>query len=204
MFIVGAILATLAFGMVFTIRNGTYEPIRSALTTERLNDVGNLMLAFTMLWAYMSFSQFLIIWLGNLPEEVIWYLRRLGGVWGVVALGLIAFGFFAPFLALLQRQHKRDVAWILPIATWILVMRAVDLAWLILPAYTKPGEAAFPWGGVVLYLAALAGIGGVWVWAFIRRLRTAPLVPLRDPRVVAALARERAHESTHQEGGAVL
>ncbi|MDG3008187.1 hypothetical protein [Paludisphaera mucosa] len=203
MFIVGAILSTLAFATVFTIRNSAYEPIRSALTVGRLNDVGNLLLAFTMLWAYMSFSQFLITWLGNLPEEVIWYLRRIGGVWGVVALGLIAFGFFAPFLALLERQHKRDAGWVLPIASWILVMRAVDLAWLILPGYAKIGEGGtgFPWLGVLWYAAALAGIGGVWLSFFVRRLRTAPLIPLQDPRIVEALAHDHAHEHS---GGAVL
>ena len=203
MFIVGSILSTLALGMVFTIRNSAYEPIRSALTVGRMNDVGNLLLAFTMLWAYMSFSQFLIIWLGNIPEEVVWYARRIHGIWGAVALGLIAFGFFAPFLALLQRQHKRAAAWVLPIATWILVMRTVDVAWLILPGYSKLEEAGFPWASVAFYYAALAGIGGVWVAAFLGRLRSAPLVPLRDPRIVAAVEHERAHESKHT-GGAVL
>jgi hypothetical protein len=201
MFIVGAILSTLAFLTVFTIQNAAYEPVKSALTVGRLNDVGNLLLAFTMLWAYMSFSQFIIIWMGNLPEEVIWYLRRTQGVWGVVALALIAFGFFAPFLALLQRQHKRDAAWVLPIASWILVMRVVDLSWLILPGYTDPKVDGFPWGSLPWLLAALAGIGGVWMVGFVGRLRSAPLVPLRDPRILDAMAHEAAHQ---HNGGAVL
>lgn len=201
MSIVGMILSTLAFLVVFSIRHSAYEPIRSSLTVGRLNDLGNLLLAFTMLWAYMSFSQFLITWLGNLPEEVIWYLRRTTGVWGFVALGLIAFGFFAPFLALLQRQHKRDTAWVLPIATWILVMRVVDLSWLILPGYSKPGETPFPWLSYAWLLPALAGIGGVWMVGFVSRLKSAPLVPSRDPRVIEAEAHEHAHQ---HNGGAVL
>ncbi len=201
MFIVGMILSTLAFLTVFTIKNAAHEPVKSALTVGRLNDIGNLLLAFTMLWAYMSFSQFIITWMGNLPEEVIWYLRRTQGVWGAVALALIAFGFFAPFLALLQREHKRDAGWVLPIASWILVMRVVDLAWLILPGYTKPGESGFPWGSLPWLLAALAGIGGVWMIGFVGRLRSAPLVPLRDPRILDALAHEAAHQ---HNGGAVL
>lgn len=214
LFIVGSILSALALAAVFSIRNGKHEPIHSALTVGRLNDLGNLMLAFTMLWAYMAFSQFLIIWLGNLPEEVVYYQRRVFGVNGAIALGLIAFGFFAPFLALLQRSHKRDAGWILPIASWILVMRAVDLFWVIVPGFSKipdnhgEGAAAFAWGGLLWYVAALAGIGGIWVSAFIRRLRTAPLVPLRDPRVVEALDRDRAHALAHEQqqhtGGAVL
>jgi hypothetical protein len=201
MFIVGAILSTLAFLTVFTIRNAAYEPVKSALTVGRLNDVGNLLLAFTMLWAYMSFSQFIIIWMGNLPEEVIWYLRRTQGVWGAVALALIAFGFFAPFLALLQRQHKRDAGWVLPIASWILVMRVVDLSWLILPGYTDPDKAGFPWASLPWLLASLAGIGGVWMVGFVGRLRSAPLIPLRDPRILDAMAHEAAHQ---HNGGAVL
>ncbi|WP_165073830.1 hypothetical protein [Paludisphaera rhizosphaerae] len=212
LFIVGSILSTLALAAVFSIRNGKYEPIHSALTVGRLNDLGNLMLAFTMLWAYMSFSQFLITWLGNLPEEVVYYQRRVFGIYGAIALGLIAFGFFAPFLALLQRSHKRDANWILPIASWILVMRAVDLFWVIVPGFGKiPGPHgeegdSFAWGSLLWYAAALAGVGGIWVAAFIRRLRTAPLVPLRDPRVVEALERDRAHAHAHQQhtGGAVL
>lgn len=203
MFVVGSILTTLAFMAIFIIRNGRYEPFHSVMTVGRLNDLGNLLLAFTMLWAYFSFSQFLIVWLGNLPEEVIWYLRRLQGVWGVIALALIAFGFFAPFLALLQREHKRNAGWILPIASWIIVMRAVDLFWLIVPGYTKVGDSGdrFAWGTLLWYAAALLGVGGVWTAAFVRRLRTAPLVPFRDPITVEALAHDPAHEHS---GGAVL
>jgi hypothetical protein len=119
----------------------------------------------------------------------------------VVALALIAFGFFAPFLALLQRQHKRDAGWVLPIASWILVMRVVDLAWLILPGYTDPKKVGFPWGSLPWLLAALAGIGGVWMVGFVGRLRSAPLVPLRDPRILDAMAHEAAHQ---HNGGAVL
>lgn len=204
MFVVGSILTTLALVAVFAVRHASYEPIKSALTVGRLNDLGNLILAFTMLWAYFSFSQFLITWLGNLPEEVIWYQRRIQGVWGVVALGLIAFGFFAPFLALLQRKHKRDTAWVLPIATWIVVMRTIDVAWLIIPGYSKVGEewsksAGFPWGSVLFYYVALLSIGGIWVALFLRRLATAPLVPLRDPTVIAALEHDRIH--AHQPSG---
>lgn len=201
MFVVGALLTTLALAAVFATRHKDSEPVKSALTVGRLNDLGNLLLAFTMLWAYFSFSQFLITWLGNLPEEVIWYRRRVQGTWGVIALGLIFFGFFAPFLSLLQRKHKRDTAWVLPIATWIVVMRTIDVAWLILPGYSKVGSAwgGFPWGSVLIYYAALLGVGGIWTARFLSRLATAPLVPLRDPTVIAALEHDRAH--AHEPSG---
>lgn len=205
MFVVGTILTTLALAGVFAVRHSSLEPIKSALTVGRLNDLGNLLLAFTMLWAYFSFAQFLITWLGNLPEEVIWYQRRIQGTWGVIALGLIFFGFFAPFLSLLQRKHKRDTAWVLPIATWIVVMRTLDVAWLILPGYSKVGSewAGFPWGSVFFYYLALLGIGGIWTALFLKRLTSAPLVPLRDPTVIAALEHDRIH-AHEPSGGPVL
>lgn len=205
MYVVGAILTTLALAAIFAVRHSSCEPIKSALTVGRLNDLGNLLLAFTMLWAYFSFSQFLITWLGNLPEEVVWYNRRIQGTWGAIALGLIFFGFFAPFLSLLQRKHKRDTAWVLPIAAWIVAMRTIDVAWLILPGYSKVGSdwAGFPWGSVLLYYFALLGIGGIWVAFFLKRLASAPLVPLRDPTVIAALEHDRAH-AHEPSGGPVL
>ena len=191
MFIVGEILATMAFMTVVAIRLSAYEPLKTAVTAERLNDIGNLLLAFTMLWAYMSFSQFLITWLGNISEEVVWYLRRLEGLWGVVALILISFQFFAPFFALLTRQNKRRAEWVLPIASWILVMRIVDLTWLVLPASAIPGKPQFPWGSLPWIATSIVGVGGIWIAAFVWRLRSAPLIPLNDPNIMAALEHSR-------------
>jgi hypothetical protein len=185
--IVGELLAALAFMTVVALRLSASEPMRRAVTPDRLNDVGNLLLAFTMLWAYMSFSQFLIIWLGNLGEEVSWYLRRTQGLWGAVALSLIFFHFFAPFFALLARETKRKAEWVLPITLWILAMRVVDLTWMVLPERTMIGEPRFPWQSLPWVLTSMAGVGGVWIAAFIQRLRSAPLIPLHDPRIIAAL-----------------
>lgn len=205
MFVIGTLLTTLGLAAVFAVRHSSLEPIKSALTVGRLNDLGNLLLTFTMLWAYFSFSQFLITWLGNLPEDVIWYLRRIQGPWGAVALALIFFGFFAPFLSLLQRKHKRDTAWVLPIATWIVVMRTIEVGWLIIPGYSKVGSewGGFPWGSVLLYYAALLGIGGIWTALFLKRLTSAPLVPLRDPAVIAALEHDRIHAHEPSGGTAI-
>ncbi len=185
--IVGEILSALAFMTVVAVRTSTFEPMRRAVTPERLNDVGNLLLAFTMLWAYMSFSQYLIIWLGNLGEEVSWYLRRTQGLWGAIGLCLIAFQFFAPFLALLSREAKRKGQWVLPIASWIVLMRVVELCWLVLPAGSEIGSPRFPWGSIPWVLTSMVGVGGVWIAAFVWRLRSAPLIPLHDPRIMAAL-----------------
>jgi hypothetical protein len=187
MFIVGELLATLAFMTAAAVLLSAFEPIRRVVTPDRLNDIGNLLLAFTMLWAYMAFSQFLIIWLGNIGEEVTWYLRRTQGLWGAVALVLIAFHFFAPFFALLSREAKRKAEWVLPIALWILAMRVVDLCWMVLPASSEMGTPRSPLGGIVWVLTSMVGVGGVWIAAFAWRLRSAPLIPLNDPRITAAL-----------------
>lgn len=187
MLIVGELLSTLALMTVIAIRLSAFEPMRRAVTPDRLNDIGNLLLAFTMLWAYMTFSQFLIIWLGNIGEEVSWYLRRTQGVWGAVALGLIVFQFFAPFCALLSRETKRKAQWVLPTALWILAMRVVELCWLVLPAASEIGAPRFPWGSFPWVLTSMVGVGGFWIAAFVWRLRSAPLIPLHDPRITAAL-----------------
>jgi len=187
MFIVGALLSSLALTTAVVIRFADHEPMKRFATADRLNDVGNLLLSFTMLWAYMSFSQYLIIWLGNISEEAVWYLRRTEGLWGAVALFLIAFQFFAPFFALLSRQNKRRAEWVLPVAVWIVAMRIMELAWLVLPARAVIGEPRFPWWSLPWVVASVAGIGGIWIAAFAWRLRSAPLIPLNDARVVAAL-----------------
>jgi len=187
MFVVGEILSSLALAAIVAIRLSAYEPLKRFASAERYNDIGNLLLSFTMLWAYMSFSQYLIIWLGNISEETVWYLRRTQGIWGAVALFLIAFQFFAPFLALLSRQNKRRAEWVLPVAVWIFSMRIIELAWLVLPARAVIGEPRFPWWSLPWVVASVVGIGGIWIAAFIWRLRSAPLVPLNDARIAAAL-----------------
>ena len=122
------------------------RPMAEAATPDRLHDLGNLMLAFTMLWAYMSFSQYLIIWSGNLPEEIPWYLRRTRGGWQWVALALILFHFFLPFFVLLFRENKRQARLIVQVAILVLAMHWLDLIWLIVPASIRPGQPANPLG----------------------------------------------------------
>lgn len=164
------------------------EPAMARVATPQLfNDLGNLMLAFTMLWAYTSFMQFLIIWNGNLAEEIPWYLRRVHGGWGVFAVLLIAFHFFAPFLILLVRDVKRRPETLRNVAVLVLVMHLVDMTWLVLPSqFINPLPSSedpiyVPITQLLLVLAATAGIGGIWLWTFAGRLASAPVVPPRDP-----------------------
>jgi hypothetical protein len=155
----------------------------------QFNDLGNLMLAFTMLWAYCSFMQFLIIWCGNLTEEIPWYLRRTRGGWEWFALVLIVFHFFAPFFVLLMRDIKRRPDVLKWVALGILGVHLVDMIWLTLPSqYLNPLDTKYHpvWVSplqVVMALVATAGIGGIWLAAFAWRLSGAPIVPLNDPAI---------------------
>jgi hypothetical protein len=195
MVVVGQGLATLSMMVLFVVSISDRRPMAQAVTHGRLHDLGNLMLAFTMLWAYMSFSQFLIIWSGNLPEEIPWYLRRARGAWQWIALALIVFHFFLPFFVLLFRENKRYGRLLARAAAWILVMHWLDLVWLIIPASIEVGHDSrqgplIPWGSVLVSLASLVGVGGVWLAAFLWRLKTWPMVPMNDPNINEALAHE--------------
>jgi hypothetical protein len=198
MVVVGQGLATLSMMVLIVVSMSDRRPMDGAVTHGRLHDLGNLMLAFTMLWAYMSFSQFLIIWSGNLPEEIPWYLRRARGSWQWIALILIVFHFFLPFFVLLFRENKRYGRLLRRVAAWILGMHWLDLVWLIIPASIEVGSESqhspeIPWGGVLVSLAALAGVGGVWISAFLWRLKGWPMIPLNDPNLNEVLAHEHEH-----------
>jgi hypothetical protein len=192
MVVVGQGLSTLAMMVLVVVWMSDRRPMAEAVTHGRLHDLGNLMLAFTMLWAYMSFSQYLIIWSGNLPEEIPWYLRRARGAWQWVALALIVFHFFLPFFVLLFRENKRYGRLLARVAAWLLAMHWLDMVWLIIPAsievsHSRAADPAIPWGSVLVSLASLVGVGGIWVAAFLWRLKGWPMVPLNDPNLNAVL-----------------
>jgi hypothetical protein len=143
------------------------------------------MMAFTLLWAYMSFSQYLIMWSGNIPEEVTYYTIRTDGFQKVVALGLVILHFAVPFALLLNRMYKRSVRTLALIASLILLMRVVDLYWIVMPTFYQ-GHQATPKHGVLVHwldIVAPVAIGGVWIFVFIWQLRRRPLIPPHDPRL---------------------
>ncbi len=180
----GQVLTAFAFGITIAVRLGDREPFARLVTPANLKDLGNLMLAFVMLWAYVSFAQYLLIYAANLREEVPWYLPRLHGGWAVVAILLIAFHFALPFVLLLSRAVKRNPTSIAAVAQLILVMRLVDVFWLVLPSAPATGSLVAWWLDVVTPL----GIGGVWLAAFTWRLGARSLVPGNDPGVEEAMA----------------
>ena len=154
-------------------------------TPDRFHDLGNLLLAFVMLWAYMNFSQFLLVWVENLREEIPWYLRRTGGGWEWIAVALIVFQFALPFILLLSRTTKRRAKVLSVVALWILFMHWVEMFWMVMPAFYP---AAFHIH--VLDFLAPVGIGGIWLAAFLRYLKQHSLLPLHDPRFAAVLEQE--------------
>lgn len=141
-------------------------------TPARFHDLGNLMLMFLMVWAYVSFSQFLIIWSANLPEEIPWYTHRIGNEWQSIGLGLVVFHFAVPFALLLSRNTKRVRSRLVPVAASILIMRAVDLFWIVGPE-RSPAQFSVHWLDIVLPVT----LGCIWVALYIRRMEGRSLLP---------------------------
>lgn len=177
-FMVTQALAAMALVTVAVILLSRRPPLEELVTPRLLNDYGNLLLTFTMLWAYLSFSQFLIIWAGNEREEIPWYLSRARGTWTYVAVALIIFHFAVPFLLLLSRFVKRRRQLLGGVAAGLLLMAWVDIFWLTVPAFEPSG----PQFHLTDWLAVF-GIGGLWLWRFTTELNAMPLLPLNDPRL---------------------
>ena len=186
LFMIGQGLSGMAFLITVMVLLSQTRPMSEVLTPRHLHDLGKFMLASVMVWAYFSFSQWLIIWAGNLPEEIPWYLERLRGGWQYVALILI-FGHFAlPFALLLSRDLKRNFKLLRSIAIFVLCMRVVDVYWLVTPDASKSGLAV-SW----VDLAALIGLGGIWLAFFFRQLEKRPLMPINSPDLVETLEHGR-------------
>ena len=180
MFATGQVLAGFAFVIAVTTLLARRAPLAGLVAPNHFTDLGNLLLAFVMLWAYLAFAQYLLIWAGNLPEEIPWYLRRQQGGWAAVAVALILFHFAVPFALLLSRAVKRHA--LLFVAAGILCMRYVDLFWLVVPDL-EPHGLSLHWMDV----AAPVGLGGVWLATFGWQLDRRPLLPLHDPLLHEAL-----------------
>jgi hypothetical protein len=184
LFMVGQALSAMAFIIVCVARFGGEDPLQRVLRKEQVHDLGKLMLAFVMLWAYISFTQFLIVWAGNLPEEIPFYIQRLSGGWQYLALALVLFHFALPFAVLLSRDLKRNAGMLAIVAVLVLAIRVVDLYWLVAPDLAGHHGGGAPglhphW----LDLAALLAVGGVWLFLFGRELRARPLLPAGEPEI---------------------
>jgi MFS family permease len=186
LFMAGQGLSSMAFLIALLVLLSRRLPMSEVLTPRHLHDLGKFLLALVMVWAYFSFSQFLIIWAGNLPEEIPWYLDRLRGGWQYVALALVIGHFALPFALLLSRDLKRSFKLLAAIAIFVLFMRMVDLYWLVAPDFRK-GRFGLSW----MDFAAPIGMGGIWLAYFLIQLARRPLMPINDPHLVEALEHGR-------------
>jgi hypothetical protein len=183
-FVAGELIAALGFTIIIERILYNYRPMSILLRPSYVHDHGKYMLAFTMVWAYFSFSQWLIIWAGNLPEEITWYFRRLHGGWQYVGLFLVVFHFFAPFFILLSRPFKRDIRSLVWLAVWMMFIRYVDLFWHIEPSFSKDFTVT------LADLAVPFAMGGLFVAYFCYNLNQRPLIPAYDATAQAVLEPE--------------
>ena len=187
-YIVGQGLITWSFVMLVAVYLSTKAPMNRLFTDSRLSDLGTFMLATVMLWAYTSFSQLIIIWSGNLPEEITWYFTRLAGGWEYVGYGLIIFHFAVPFLFLISSTMKAKTKVLVFFSVWLLVARFFDLLWQTRPAFTKVDTGSaylYHTTGFTMHwldLALMVGIGGIMASHFFSQLKSRPLIALNDPR----------------------
>ncbi len=183
LFMVGQALAALTLSVVLLALFVKEAPFAGVVKPGDTHDLGKLMLAFTMLWAYMHLSQFVIIWSGNLPEEIPWYIRRTHGGWQVVAQVVILFHFALPFLLLLSRDLKRNAKRLATVAGLVFLLRLVDLFWLVAPDLADHGGESHGLKVHGLDLAAPIALGGIWLAFFAQQLRSRPLLPVGDPEM---------------------
>ncbi|GAC1625242.1 MAG: hypothetical protein PVS2B2_05810 [Candidatus Acidiferrum sp.] len=182
LFVAGQLILAMSLMIATIVLLARSEPYDHVLQKRHLHDLGKLLLAFIMLWAYFDFSQLLITWSGNQPEEITFYKTRLYGGWGVVAVVVLLFHFALPFFLLLSRDLKRNSRFLLRLTVWMIFARFVDLYWMTRPEFT--GSAMPHW----LDFAVPTGLLGVWVAFFAMNLQQRPLLPLGEPKLEEAIA----------------
>jgi len=186
LFIVGQTLSTFAFVIVIVAILHARRPLSDLVTRGHFQDLGNLLLTFVILWAYISFSQYLIIWSGNVPEEVTWYTQRMGtATLRALALALILLHFFLPFALLLSRKTKSEIGVLAGVALLVIVMRLVDLFWIVAPSF-EHRVAGGGWMVKWTDLAAPLAVGGVWLSLYVWQLRGRPLLLRASPEDLEA------------------
>jgi hypothetical protein len=185
LFVVISALAAFSFTLFILRMLSDYAPVKDSVLPTHYNDLGNILLAFVMLWAYLSFSQLLIIWAGNLKEEIPWYVQRAFGGWAPIGVALVVFHFFVPFLLLLQRGVKRRLRTLSIVSALIVILSILDVYWIVVPSWDKVSPHVH-----LTDIFAFLGIGGLWVAAFFWQLKKLPLLPLHDPRFEGVLLHE--------------
>jgi hypothetical protein len=193
LFLVGQIYSVLALSIIVVISLSKAEPFKTILRQTEQHDLGKFAFAFVMLNIYLAFGQFLIIWSGNLPEEIPWYLDRIRGHWGVIVTLDFIFHWLIPFTLLLSRDLKRNKKRLVWVCQWMVFARAFDLFWLIEPNFKDAARNLhFSWG-ILEYVAVPVAMIAIWVAYFCTQLKTRPLVQTNDPHVAEILEAEHVH-----------
>jgi hypothetical protein len=174
--IIGQILVALAFAVVMLSLFRKQQPLARVVSKSQYHQLGNLLLAFVMFWTYVSFGQLLIIYSGDLPHELDWYLHRIATSWKIVLAALAVFHFFVPFYLLLFRAVKKHFAPLTAVAATLFVIHIVGVYWMVMPAL-HPSGVRVSW----LDFTAPIGIGGLWLTAFLAYLKSSPLLLQHDP-----------------------
>jgi hypothetical protein len=186
-FLIGQGLSALCFGIIMLTVLTRFAPYDDIVKPMQFHDIGKLTLAFVMLFAYFSFSQWLIIWSGNLPDEISWYLQRIRGIFGWVILAIVLLHFALPFAMLLSRERKRAGRRLVPLAFLLMFMRLVDIYWYTVPNFRNVAYFS------IWYLIAPIGVGGLWLAYFFYNLRQRQLVPMYDPQTPLLLNQGSGH-----------
>ena len=187
LFLVGQGYSVLAFSIIVALSLSKGEPFRTILRQTEQHDIGKLTFAFVMLNIYLAFGQFLIIWSGNLPDEINWYLDRIRGHWGIIITLDFIFHWLIPFTLLLSRDLKRNKKRLIRVCQWMVFARAFDLFWLIEPNFKDSARNLhFSWG-ILEYLAVPVAMMAFWVAFFCMQLKTRPLIQTNDPHVAEIL-----------------
>ena len=192
LFLVGQGYSVLALSIIVSISLSKAEPVKTILRQTEQHDLGKFTFAFVMLNIYLAFAQFLIIWSGNLPEEIPWYLDRIRGHWGVIITLDFLFHWLIPFTMLLSRDIKRNKKRLVRVCQWMVFAKAFDLFWLIEPNFKDAARNLhFSWG-ILEYIAVPVAMVSFWVAFFCNRLKTRPLVQTNDPHLAEILEPEHA------------
>jgi hypothetical protein len=193
LFLVGQAYGVLALSIIVVVSLAPAEPYKTILRQTEQHDLGKFTFAFVMLNIYLAFSQFLIIWSGNLPEEIPWYMDRILGGWGVIVTLDFIFHWLIPFTLLLSRDLKRNRKRLVRVCQWMVFARAFDLFWLIEPNFKDAARNLhFSWG-ILEYVAVPVALVSFWIAYFCVQLKTRPLVQTNDPHVAEILEAEHAH-----------
>jgi hypothetical protein len=193
LFLVGQGYSVLALSILVSLALSKAEPFKTLLRQTEQHDLGKFTFAFVMLNIYLAFSQFLIIWSGNLPEEIPWYLDRIRGGWGVIITLDFLFHWLIPFTMLLSRDIKRNKKRLMGVCAWMIFAKAFDLFWLIEPNFKDAARNLhFSWG-ILEYIAVPVAMVAFWFAFYCTRLKSRPLVQVNDPHLAEILEPEHVH-----------